>query len=263
MSMRLGNRGQPMWPDCINLGVAAITYYPLSETDLTNYPYGEPKELWAQLEPSQKASLRRLTYEMKKGDVIYIKDGPKIIGRGIVGGDTKRAYQFDSKHRIRDLNGKSWPHQVPVEWENDFTPINVRFGAEPLTVKELNAEDLKQLNGLIEATNEKNAQVEAIEGDIYNIELQFRKRNSALIHAKKVNSNYRCEVCDFSFEEKYGDIGKEYIVAHHVNPIAVGLRKTTLNDIALLCQNCHAMAHTRKEPISIKDLRELVKSRHK
>ena len=70
MSFRAGNQGYEMWPDCFRLGIAAITYYPLVKTDLSQYPYGEPKELWKQLEPSQKASLRRVAYEMKAGDII-------------------------------------------------------------------------------------------------------------------------------------------------------------------------------------------------
>ncbi len=30
---------------------------------------------------------------------------------------------------------------------------------------------------------------------------------------------------------------------HHLNPIAEGVRKTTLNDVAVLCANCHRLAH--------------------
>lgn len=75
MSFRVGNQGHEMWP-CFRLGVAAITYPSLAETDLSKLPNGEPKELWAQLAPTQKYNLRQVAYEMKAGDVIYVKQGP-------------------------------------------------------------------------------------------------------------------------------------------------------------------------------------------
>jgi hypothetical protein len=81
-----------MWSRCFELGVAAITYRPLARVDLSKYPQGEPKDLWAKLQPSQSASLKRIAYEMKKGDVIYVKEGPMIVSRGVVTGP----YKFDS-----------------------------------------------------------------------------------------------------------------------------------------------------------------------
>jgi hypothetical protein len=92
MSFRCGDRGFKMWSRCFELGVAAITYRPLARVDLSKYPQGEPKDLWAKLQPSQSASLKRIAYEMKKGDVIYVKEGPMIVSRGVVTGP----YKFDS-----------------------------------------------------------------------------------------------------------------------------------------------------------------------
>ncbi|MBI1877775.1 MAG: HNH endonuclease [Chloroflexi bacterium] len=243
-----------MWPDCFRLGIAAITYNPLAEIDLSKHPKGEPKELWTQLEPSQKASLRRVAYEMKAGDIIYVKQGPKIVGKGIVEGP----YQFDAKFRLVVPNDVPWAHQVPVEWIADFPEIKILLGSEPLTVKELSPEKLKLLETTIETVAESNRQKEALEGDFYKIEAMFRSRNRALIQAKKTNSDYCCEVCGFNFEKTYGVIGYEYIVAHHLKPIASGPSKTTLEDIALVCANCHAMIHTKNPPISIEDLRKAI-----
>jgi hypothetical protein len=56
-----------MWTECLRLGVAAITYRPLAMTDLSKYPKGEPKTLWNELAPSQKASIGRVVYEMSEG----------------------------------------------------------------------------------------------------------------------------------------------------------------------------------------------------
>jgi len=84
MAFKCGNRGKSFWGLCKKLKVAAITYAPVSKFDLTHYPAGEPKELWTQLAPTQKLSLRHLAYDMKKGDIIYVKEGKTIVGKGIV-----------------------------------------------------------------------------------------------------------------------------------------------------------------------------------
>ena len=43
---------------------------------------------------------------------------------------------------------------------------------------------------------------------------------------------------------------------HHLNPIAEGVRKTTLNDVAVLCANCHRLAH-----VMLKQGKELLLTR--
>src|SRR3972149_415563 len=253
MAFRVGDGGPEMWPDCLRFSVAAITYYPLAEVDLSKYPQGEPKDLWAQLSPAQKYSLRQVAYVMKEGDVIYAKQGPKIVGKGIV----KGSYQFDAKFRIIDTNGTPWAHQVPVEWLPDFVEVRVSLGDQQrYTVRELSSDDLSRLEAETKATIEK----EALEGQTYTTEATFRKRNSALIQAKEANSDYRCEGCGFSFEETYGSIGQDYIIAHHTDPLSrrSSPSSTRLEGIALLCANCHAMVHIKNPPLSLAQLRKVL-----
>ncbi|GAA4353093.1 HNH endonuclease [Microbacterium rhizosphaerae] len=76
-----------------------------------------------------------------------------------------------------------------------------------------------------------------------------RERNRALRTAR-INGalasgmGLACEVCGFDFEKKYGARGAGYIEVHHTLPLHVsGEVKTKLEDLALLCANCHRMAH--------------------
>ena len=141
MSFRAGNQGPEMWPECLRLSVAAITYLPLATTDLNQFPEGEPKELWDQLEPSQKVSLRRVAYQMQPGDVIYVKQGRKIIDKGTV----TRAYAFDHEYRVFDPEGVPWSHQVSVAWSQSFDEVDILLGAEQYTVRELTADDVARI----------------------------------------------------------------------------------------------------------------------
>jgi len=254
MAFRVGDSGYEMWPHCLHFGVAAITYRALAKIDLTKYPHDEPRDLWAQLAPAQKYSLRKVAYEMKKGDIIFAKKGPNIIAKGIV----KGAYRFDNKFRIVAPNGVPWSHQVPVDWSLNFSPIRVSLGNQQrFTVRELTSSDVKSIDSKLETTR----QGAALEGQTYKRESVFRRRNTALIQAKKVNSDYRCEVCGFNFEETYGGIGHEYIIAHHIEPVSVRKRPsmTTLKEISLLCANCHAMVHTVDPPLPLQKLKRKLK----
>jgi 5-methylcytosine-specific restriction protein A len=42
---------------------------------------------------------------------------------------------------------------------------------------------------------------------------------------------------------------------HHKDPIADGVRKTKITDLAVLCANCHRLAHSRKPPLTIEEIR--------
>ncbi|MDP8245994.1 MAG: HNH endonuclease [Candidatus Hinthialibacter antarcticus] len=257
MAFRVGTGGEELWPICFELGVAAITYDPLAKTDLSRYPEGEPKNSWQKLAPSQKASLKRVAYEMKKGDIIYVKQGTKIVCKGIVDG----SYFFDKQTLIVDPNGVPWPHQVKVKWESEFIRMNKILGkSQQLTVEKLQSNEILSFESELKLEKKAQKQQEVLEGEKYKAEIEFRRRNSGVILAKKANSDFRCEVCGFSFEEKYGTIGDEYIIAHHLNPISMGEQLTTLDDIALVCANCHAMVHTKNPPIPIDELRKILKN---
>lgn len=108
----------------------------------------------------------------------------------------------------------------------------------------------------------KNAEAEITIGEIkddnepISIEGQSRlaihmryERDSSLIkkikeNAIKSNPMLNCEVCGFSFFETYGVLGQGFIEAHHKKPLSETKEtKTTKDDIALVCSNCHKMIH--------------------
>jgi len=61
---------------------------------------------------------------------------------------------------------------------------------------------------------------------------------------------YVCSVCEFDFEKKYGDIGKNFIHVHHLkslHEIGNAYEVNPIKDLRPVCPNCHAMLH-RKNP---------------
>ena len=81
-----------------------------------------------------------------------------------------------------------------------------------------------------------------------------RERNHSLI--KKAKDKFKqehegkifCEVCGFDFHLKYGELGEDFIEAHHTKAVSQmeENEKTKIEDIAMVCSNCHSMLHRRK-----------------
>lgn len=71
-----------------------------------------------------------------------------------------------------------------------------------------------------------------------------------------------CEVCGFDFERTYGSRGVRYAECHHVVPLhASGETTTRLEDLAVLCANCHRMIHRGDPWLTPDELRALVAAR--
>ena len=72
---------------------------------------------------------------------------------------------------------------------------------------------------------------------------KIERNRSAARQAKKFHGT-RCQACDLEFGERYGDLGKGFIEAHHLRPIAtleegVAVKYDVAADFAVLCSNCH------------------------
>ena len=73
---------------------------------------------------------------------------------------------------------------------------------------------------------------------------------------------YKCFVCGILLEDKYGDIGKDFIHVHHIKELSTIKEEYTvdpINDLRPLCPNCHAMIHRKVPAYSIEELKELIK----
>lgn len=70
-----------------------------------------------------------------------------------------------------------------------------------------------------------------------------------------------CQVCGFSFEERYGFLGRGYIHVHHLIPLStIGgeYQVDPITDLRPVCPNCHAMIHIIRPAMSLDELRNLL-----
>jgi hypothetical protein len=74
---------------------------------------------------------------------------------------------------------------------------------------------------------------------------------------------YRCAVCGFLFEERYGNLGKGFIHVHHLKPLSLTTGTYQLDpitDLRPVCPNCHAMLHQREPILTIEQLRAVLRN---
>jgi 5-methylcytosine-specific restriction endonuclease McrA len=109
--------------------------------------------------------------------------------------------------------------------------------------------------------NGPNAHEEYAEGQRRRREVSFFARNPKLAETAKARDQYRCQICQFDFEMKYGLVGRHYIECHHLNPLSerpkeawTEILKTNLNDVVSVCSNCHRMLHRRRPAYTVDEI---------
>lgn len=101
----------------------------------------------------------------------------------------------------------------------------------------------------------------AIEGRQRLVSHLQRERNQTLIRKKKRQAvSLHCEVCGFSFAQAYGEHAGAYCEVHHLLPLAEAeqLVTTRLEDLAILCANCHRVVHLRYPPYTLEKVRGML-----
>lgn len=100
------------------------------------------------------------------------------------------------------------------------------------------------------------------EGKLIYLLHKKRERNDKVVKKKlaMVSGKLICEACNFDFTKVYGEIGRGYIEAHHIKPLAEYKEdeETKLDDLVLLCANCHRMVHSRKQWLTIEELQKSI-----
>jgi hypothetical protein len=103
------------------------------------------------------------------------------------------------------------------------------------------------------------------EGRVFERWHRAHERNSKVVLLAKQNRLNRdgrldCDCCGFNFSQTYGAVGEGFIEAHHTFPVSEMEDEhiTKVDDLALVCANCHRMLHRRRPWLNPADLRTLL-----
>ncbi|MDP3113107.1 MAG: EVE domain-containing protein [Thermodesulfovibrionales bacterium] len=237
---------------------------------------------------------KQFVRKMNVGDEAYLwrsnshkHSSGGIVGHGILIGrpevftsDEMRQYFFEKKRGEAKLRVQISMDSVqlePPKISRDFLKSDpllsklqiLRFAnATNFELNKAQAQRLSELyfgmEGSLESTGESDVS-EFPEGHAAYVLHRKRERSASLIQQaktsaiKKFGSLY-CQVCGFDFSLNYGRIGEGYIEAHHTIPVSELNENsvTRVQDIALVCSNCHRMLHRRRPWLSINELTTLL-----
>lgn len=93
------------------------------------------------------------------------------------------------------------------------------------------------------------------------------ERNITLSKKVKKVQGYRCKACELDFTRMYGELGKDFIEAHHLKPISKltgeKIELDARKDFTVLCSNCHSMIHRLDDPSNLEELKRIIKAQQK
>jgi HNH endonuclease len=165
-----------------------------------------------------------------------------------------------------------------VEWKNVQSP-GAEIGPRRrlklnldvlLELEEVWERHLEKIDFLLRTDPDDQAAIKrfGFEGRVRMQAHKWRERDGALPRQKKaeamrLHGKLECEVCTFVFTGRYGDHGSEFIECHHREALATldpnDGKRITLEDLALVCANCHRMLHWKDFP-TIGELRSRLRS---
>jgi 5-methylcytosine-specific restriction protein A len=101
---------------------------------------------------------------------------------------------------------------------------------------------------------------EAAEGKPHLVQHLRRERDRTLAKKKKqavlkLMGRLACEACGFDFAVRYLDLGRNFCEVHHRTLLAKGPTINNLDDLAILCSNCHRMIHLTEPMESVDTFR--------
>jgi len=169
--------------------------------------------------------------------------------------------RFDPTYIAQGKKGLQRGNKLEQQVWDDFAADTAKLA---LTA---NAIRLAVTKGKIPVASEEEDDefAEAEEGRILTRLHRTRERSRELIAKKKAaalnqHGSLKCEACAFDFKETYGSRGARFIEAHHVKPVhtLVPGHKTRLEDLVLLCSNCHRIVHVQRPWLTIEGLKQLL-----
>ncbi len=251
---------------------------------------GDQKIYYGDLENKVKLNMRQLwTYlgqlsvfcfnnDMPLISVIVVNSKTDIPGEGFykeIYYPHKRikANNYDKKLEIYIeelnlvLNYCKWDKLVEL-LDNEVFPNRGKFVPLNRLRRPFKRRNIRKHSFLTSSNTEDNLHKEIYKEGNIKLETHINKeRNSKLIPKAKEEFKRKygilfCELCEFNFEDFYGELGKNFIEGHHTKLISEMEEGhvSQIDDIMMLCPNCHSMVHRGiKRCIDICEIKEIIK----
>ena len=103
-----------------------------------------------------------------------------------------------------------------------------------------------------------------LEGQAQKILVNAYERNRKARSKCIEHHGWACAVCKYDMSDLYGKVGEGVIHVHHLREfsrLGEEYEVDPINDLRPVCPNCHAILHTSKPAMTIKQLRKVLSGR--
>jgi len=194
---------------------------------------------------------------LAKGDRMFIvatqKDELYLLGAMKVKRGRKDSADGDSlfgTFRIIPLKGLKWQLRFE-ETQSTMLSRDTAIAMQVRSRRRLSADSAKLLEDVLSKANQAQDEVNVREGKTTEVTLTKRERSRVLRVLALTNRGTVCEICGFDFAETYGDFAINCVEVHHLESLAEADHdgvKTTLEDVLVVCPNCHRAIHQFEDP---------------
>ncbi len=176
---------------------------------------------------------------------------------------------------LNGVNDINWISGNMVDWFSaSFTKESIivqeyllEFERKRIEIKNNNGRSRKiwayRIKNFLLTEEVEELDIKHIEGKVSKVLVNRYERDSEA-RLKCINHfKPTCQVCEFNFEEIFGEIGKDFIHVHHLKELSsIGeeYEVNPIEDLIPVCPNCHAMLHKRKPAFGIEELKRIMKT---
>ena len=150
----------------------------------------------------------------------------------------------------------SWSEFNPpirIEFIRTITGLE-SFGRERAPYRRIDQSQYESLLSKTVQTSDLDSNL-VTEGYLSELKYLRHARNRAIVEARKVSDDYTCQACSFRL-----NVNNRFVVdCHHLIPFQIGEERiTSIDELVCLCPTCHRIAHTRRPPLSVDEVRVLL-----
>ena len=112
-------------------------------------------------------------------------------------------------------------------------------------------------------TEELLTPTEYFEGATVSVVVNAYERNPKARAACLRHYGLSCVACGFNFLLRYGKTAEKIIHVHHITPLHTIRENYAVNpieDLRPVCPNCHAVIHSKANPLSIEQVKEMLQT---
>ncbi len=195
--------------------------------------------------------------KLQNGDIIYFAYDNYIVAKAKFLGEIKLNTLRDEKF----IYGHKLKHAEIIN-------SNIQLNTKIVSTRTTYIDNLEKQNELKRVLNSEIIYPDEIEdedlfeGTKKQIMVNAYERSSQARKECIYKYGYKCVICNFDFEEIYGEIGQNFIHVHHVKPLSeidAQYKINPIEDLRPVCPNCHAMLHKRKPAYCIEEIQNKIK----